>query len=198
MPPTEVARCVSKDASEPTPTPRRLASPMSASFPRRCGVTSTFWGFKSRCTMPRLCNACNPSHTSRISVMPSGLDAPCSDRPGRRRPRLRREVQPRSHRSAVHHRRQRADATLQRDVHKIRILLHREESKDVGVRIRRDQRRQLGAGELVELREEPLDGDGPAVQLALEHYRPARTVAEDPRADGETADADGARVAPDE
>ena len=56
VPPTP-AKCVSNDAPSPIPTPRRLARPMSASLPRRCGVTSTFCGLRSRCTMPRQCNA---------------------------------------------------------------------------------------------------------------------------------------------
>ena len=53
----------------------------------------------------------------------------------------------------------------------------------------RDERGELGARELVEVREQALDGDRAPVQRALEHHRAARAVAEHRRSDFQAPDA---------
>ena len=74
--------------------------------------------------------------------------------------------------------RERFFAPLQRDVHEIGVLLHGETPEDVRVFVRGDERGELGARELVELREQALHRDGATVELPGEHDRPARTVPE--------------------
>ena len=90
--------------------------------------------------------------------------------------------------SSRYERRQRALAPLERDVDEVVVLLHGETPQDVGVLVGRDERGELGARELVEVREQALDGDRAPVQRALEHHRAARAVAEHRRSDFQAPD----------
>ena len=91
--------------------------------------------------------------------------------------------------SSRYERRQRALAPLERDVDEVVVLFHGETPQDVGVLVGRDERGELGARELVEVREQALDGDRAPVQRALEHHRAARAVAEHRRSDFQAPDA---------